>query len=589
VSEALRSIFAEFGFDVDIATLDRLDKRVRETIKSEDKLAKANDVAAKKARESLTAEQRLAKIRERAAEQREDHAAQAAWLASEEGKAHTAWQRETAEIKAFSDIAERVTQGTMVRMGDRLRGLSPRVEALAKRFNLSSEAVGKIFTGATMAAIGAMALGTRAAIQFADAFAQQAEEIRDASREARVSTSQMQELRHAAVIGGVGVERMNSAVTTFGQSLRKAERWGNGTTFMLRRLGIQARDSNGRIRPTGELMDELAVAFEHIESPARRARVATQLFGEAGRRMLDIMHTGPGGIRALREELAELGGGVTPEAVEASRRYTQATERMSRAQDSLRSTLAVALLPALSWLVERGAHVEGLFARLTHGTHVVQIALAGLAAAAVAMAAPVIAAWAPIALPFVVVAAKVALLVAVLDDLMTFVEGGDSAMGRLIDSFAGAGTAVELAKELRDDWEAVVNAIERAIEAVARFTGIGASAASGSSRGPMIGGQRVTPRSPVPTVPDGAFRMRIGPQTVPATRTVAAPGSVSSRTRVTQINRTSAPVFHINGADPRATAAEAVRLMQQAERDRRDGDHPLDDDDGDDSPTHGVE
>lgn len=585
MSEALRSIFAEFGFDVDIATLDRLDKRVRETIKSEDKLAKANDVAAKKARESLTAEQRLAKIRERAAEQREDHAAQAAWLASEEGKAHTAWQRETAEIKAFSDIAERVTQGTMVRMGERLRGLSPRVEALAKRFNLSSEAVGKIFTGATMAAIGAMALGTRAAIQFADAFAQQAEEIRDASREARVSTSQMQELRHAAVIGGVGVERMNSAVTTFGQSLRKAERWGNGTTFMLRRLGIQARDSNGHIRPTGELMDELAVAFEHIESPARRARVATQLFGEAGRRMLDIMHTGPGGIRALREELAELGGGVTPEAVEASRRYTQATERMGRAQDSLRSTLAVALLPALSWLVERGAHVEGLFARLTHGTHVVQIAIAGLAAAAVAAAAPIVIAWAPVALPFVVLAAKAAIVVAVLDDLITFAEGGDSALGRLIDQIWGVGASAEAVQVLRTEWAELVETVERAIAAVARFTGLEASQAQGTLRAPTIGGRRVGAAPSVRAMPTSAITV------TPTTRSVTAPGAAGARTTVRQSTHSTSigQIVVRDSGDPRRTADEVMRRIREEARSERDGDHPLDDDDGDDSPTHGVE
>jgi len=560
VSDALRQIFAELGFKVDEATLDKAEKKLREYTGTAEKSGKATDKAAASTKKLTEDEKKAAKATE------------------DLGK----------KLSTYSGIGEHVSDKAHARFGESLIKRFPQVEQAAKKYGVTSQGVGKAVVGASAAVVLAIKEGVEAAFAFADAFSAGAEALRDTARESRVTSTQLQEIDHAAAQAGVGVERMRSGLATFGQALRAGERGGNGTTFMLRRLGIQARDASGHIRPTGELLDEVAVAMEHIESPTRRARVATQLFGEAGRRMLDVLHTGPGGIRALREELAELGGGVTPEAVEASRRYTQATERLSRAQDSLRSTLAVALLPALSWLVDKGAKVAGLMARLTHGTHVVQIALAGLAAAAVAMAAPVIAAWAPIALPFVVVAAKVALLVAVLDDLMTFVEGGDSAMGRLIDSFAGAGTAVELAKELRDDWEAVVNAIERAIEAVARFTGIGASAASGSSRGPMIGGQRVTPRGPVPTVPDGAFRMRIGPQTVPATRTVAAPGSVSSRTRVTQINRTSAPVFHINGADPRATAAEAVRLMQQAERDRRDGDHPVEDDD-DDAPARGVE
>ncbi len=553
MSDALRTIFAEFGFEVDTATLEKLDKRLKETIGTTKKAAKGTDDAAKSQKAKAAADKK----------------------AAAESKALGK------QLSTYSGIVDHISSKAHERFGENLLKRFPQIGEAAKKYGVDAEGVGKVVVGATAAIVAGMALATRAAFQFADSFAAGAESLRDTARESRVTTTQIQELDHAAVQGGVGLERMRSGVATFGASLRSAERWGNGTTGMLRRLGIQARDSGGRIRPTGELMDEVAVAMEHIESPTRRARVAVQLFGESGRRMLDVLHTGPGGIRALRDELAELGGGVTPEAVEASRQYTQATEKLSRAQDSLRSVLAVSLLPALSWLVEKGAAVGGLMARLTNGTHVVQIALAGLAAAAIAMAAPVIIAWAPLALPFVVIAAKIALLVAVIDDLVTFVKGGDSALGRFIDSFAGAGTAVELAKELRDDWEAVVNAVERAIEAVARFTGIDAPA-SGTTSGPMIGGHRVTPRTPVPAVPDGAFRMRIGgTQTVPATRSVSAPGSASSRTRVTHVSRTVAPVFHLSGTDPRATAAEAVRLMQQAERDRRDGDHPVEDDDDD--------
>lgn len=557
MSEALRQIFAELGFEVDLPTLEKADKKLREYMGTTQKAAKATDGAAKAAKEKAAADKKAAQETEAL------------------GK----------KLSTYSGIIEHISDQAHARFGESLVKRFPQVEAVAKKYGVSVTGVGKAVVGATAAIIGVMALGTRAAFQFADSMAADAEALRDTARESRVTSTQLQEIDHAAAQAGVGVERMRSGLATFGASLRSAERWGNGTTVMLRRLGIQTRDASGHIRPTGELLDEVAVAMEHIESPTRRARVATQLFGEAGRRMLDVLHTGPGGIRALREELAELGGGVTPEAVEASRRYTQATERLSRAQDSLRSTLAVALLPALSWLIEKGAKVEGLFARLTHGTHVVQIALAGLALAAAAAAAPVIVAWAPVALPFVVMAAKIALAVAVLDDLITFVEGGDSAIGRLIDSLFGVGTAAEYVHELKEEWEAVVGAVERAIAAVARFTGIEADGGgAGTLRAPTIGGRRVGAGAApaVRALPTSAITV------TPATRSVAAPGSVVSSTRVTQVSRTVAPVFHLTGTDPRATAAEAVRLMQQAERDRRDGDHPVEDDD-DDAPARGVE
>jgi hypothetical protein len=483
VSEALRSVFAELGFDVDLATLEKADKALKGYIGDAQKADKASAKAGAAAKQALTAEERLAKIRASAAEARATHEAKVAFDASDEGKKHAAWQQQiddetTAKAKAdelakslstYGGIVDHVSSRLHTAFGENLARRFPRLGAAAKKAGVDSEGLGKVIVGASAAAVGAMTLATRAAFAFATAFAADAEALRDTARESRVTTTQLQELDHAAAQGGVGVERMRSGLATFGQSLRAAERWGNGTTGMLRRLGIQTRDAGGHIRPTGDLLDEVAVAMEHIESPTRRARVAVQLFGESGRRMLDVLHTGPGGIAALRAELAELGGGVTPEAVEASRQFTQATEKLSRAQDSLRSVLAVALLPALSWVTEKGAKLAGLFARLTNGTHVAQLALAALGVVGAAVASGLVVAWFPVAAPVLATAAAVAAVIAVMDDLITMMEGGDSATGRFIDRMFGVGTTESVVRGVRDLWRETAEAAERAVEAVRSF------------------------------------------------------------------------------------------------------------------------
>lgn len=596
MSEALRSVFADLGFNVDLPTLEKADKSLKDYIAKATAADKASAKAGATAKAAMTAEERLAKIRSSAAEARATHEAKTAFDASDEGKKHAAWQQtidDEAAAKAKADelskslstyggIIDHISTRAHTAFGEKFAARFPRIGAAAKRAGVDAEGMGKVIVGASAAAVGAMTLATRAAFAFATAFAADAEALRDTARESRVTTTQLQELDHAAAQGGVGVERMRAGVATFGQSLRAAERWGNGTTAMLRRLGIQTRDAGGHIRPTGDLLDEVAVAMERIESPTRRARVAVQLFGESGRRMLDVLHTGPGGIAALRAELAELGGGVTPEAVEASREFTQATEKLSRAQDSLRSVLAVALLPALSWVTEKGAKLAGLFARLTNGTHVVQIALAALGVVGAAAAAALIVAWAPVAAPYIAAAAAAAALVAILDDVITFVEGGDSALGRMIDSLFGVGKATEYVHELKEEWEAVQNAISGAIGAVAEFLGLQEQQAQATLR---------APGSPAPRrgLPSGVTRtpMRLpapagaaAVQSVPTTRTVAAPGSVANRTTVQSISRVSAPVFHITGVtDPQQVATRVGQILEQQARDQRDGNHPVEDDD----------
>lgn len=547
---ALRSVFAEFGFDIDEAALDALEKKLRAVVGSTKQTTKATDETAKANKAAADAAKKHAKEQEALAKK---------------------VQADAEKLKTFSGIVELVADRLAGKLGASITRANPKLAELARSFGLNDEAAGKVAIAITGATAAVLAFVARAAFAFGAQFAQDAEALRDVSREARITTTQLQELDHAAIQSGVGQERMRAGVTAFGQALRAGERWGNGTTFMLRRLGVQARDTNGRIRPTGELLDEVAVALERVQNPYRRARVATQLFGESGRRMLDVLHTGPGGIRALRQELEELGGGVTPEAVEASRRFTQAQERASRAFDSLRSVLAVTLLPVLSRVLDFVARGEGLFARLTRGTHVVEIALAALGAAGAFAAARIIAAWLPVVAPFVFTAVKIALLIALIDDLITFVEGGDSAIGRLIDTLFGVGESAQLVKELRDDWEAVVGAVERAIAAVARFTGMEAAPALGTLRAPRFG---TPPRRSAATATASAA----APAPVRATQAVAAPGGVVNNTSSVRNTVTNHTQITVQGAgDPRAVADEIERRQRAADRARRDADHPGED------------
>lgn len=588
MSEALRSIFAEFGFGVDTSKLDLVEKRVRDVVETTKLLPKATEDAAA----------RTTAANAGAADGAEASAAKVEAAAATVAKPPKA-------IESYVDLVTRFEKALSSGIGGRLY---PRIQQLGKSFpplsaamkrfgldELDASSAGRVLAGATLATVLVLQRGIASAFAFADAFAQNAEQLRDTAREARVTSSELQQFQHAGTMSGVGAERMASGVAALGQSLRATElRQGGGVAWTLRRLGVEARDASGRVRPTADVMDDLSLAFEHVQSPARRARLAVSLFGAEGRRMLDVLHSGPGGLIALRREMEELGGGVTPEATEAARGYTQAQERLSRGMDSLRSVLATALLPALSWLVNKVAALEGYFARLTRGTHVVQIVLAALGVVGAAAAVALIAAWWPVIGPFLGVAAAIAAVVLIFDDLITFVEGGDSALGRFIDSMFGVGTSAEYAHELREEWEAVVDAVSRAIAAVAEFLHLGEAPAIGTLSAPRTDGHATAPaagaraRGASAGATRGAAARRTATVTaaaaasthaVPATRAVAAAAPAGGTTVVRQTTRTVAPVFHITNPSPAAVATEVQRLMEEAERNRRDAAHPLEDND----------
>lgn len=557
MNDALRQVFAEFGFKVDDKKLRELDNTVRKTA---DGLRKAtgDQIAFDRAASASRGSQKVIRGL--------DEAVKAAADAAE-------------KRKTFSGFLESKGEEVTDRLGASLVRTSPRLRAFGASLGLSERELGKFAAAATAAAATALALGAHVAFAFGAEFASAAEALRDTARESRVTAQELQGLDYAAVQAGVGAERARAGLRTFGEALRQGERFGNGTTSTLRRLGIETRDAAGHIRPTADLLDEVAVAMDRVESPTRKARLATQLFGESGRRMLDMLHAGPGGVRALRAELDELGGGVTPEAIEASRTFTQAQERQRRALDSLRSVLATSLLPALSWWLELSARAGGMLARLTRGTHVTELALAGLGAVAVAVAAQIVAAWAPVVAPYAATAAAIALVEALLDDLITWVEGGDSAIGRFLDTTFGLGTSAALVQELREDWEAVVGVVERAIAAVARFVGVEAGApALGTLRPPTLG--RQAPAAGPARRPVGAQAPPAAPRrVVAATQAVVAPAPAVTSTQVNRTtHRTTAPVLHFHGVtDARQLADIAVRQIRQQDASRRDADHPRED------------
>lgn len=547
-----------------------------------------------------------------ARKERDDHAAKKAFDESDAGKAHAAWKRTQAAeeaakkpVEGWTGLIEKAYAVASLKIGQQL---PQSFQRLAGRMGVAK---------GDFAALGRLALGIGAglaalvagAVHSSVALAEQAEQLRDTARESRLTTTELQELRHAGAVSGVGADRMAAGVANLAQNLRSAEMrlGGNGVGWQLRRLGVDLRDGNGQVRATSDIMDDLALAFERVPSPVRRARIATQLFGESGRRMLDVLHTGPGGLRALREELEQLGGGVTPEATAAAREFTQAQERLGRASDSLRSVIAVGVLPVLTWVTTKAAELGGLFARLTRGTHLVEIAMGALGVTAAAVALATIGVWGPVVAPFVAAAAAIAAVGLVLDDVWTFIEGGDSALGRFIDSMFGAGTSAQFARALREEWDLLVGSVERAIAAVAEFFNLNEQPAIGHVRpaganrqdrpatDTRTDAQRAADRNSYIEFTRRQNAARTQRRATPAAAVLAAaaatvavpaqhvvPAGVSG-SRTTTVNRsvTVAPgAIVVHGATDPEAVGRVVRRELAAANAQTDGDHALAADDG---------
>lgn len=125
------------------------------------------------------------------------------------------------------------------------------------------------------------------------------------------------------------------------------------------------------------------------------------------------------------------------------------TEAFEARIQNLRDTIGLKLLPIAERMAEVAIKVIDFFEDLAKNTQLVEVAFAILAPVAIATA------WSLIA-PFLPAIALFGAIALIVEDLVTMFQGGDSVIGRFLDSMGGAGTSAAIVSTLKDAWSEVV-------------------------------------------------------------------------------------------------------------------------------------
>jgi hypothetical protein len=213
-------------------------------------------------------------------------------------------------------------------------------------------------------------------------------------------------------------------------------------------LGLSATDSNGKMKPTLQIVGELSEKFKTMER-------GQQL------RVMERLGLNPALLKLFNADMADLNKRMTAidsaarfsldEALKRSKDYTKANKEMNLELATLTmffDKLGEKLkLEAMTWFtaaIKKGTEYLRIFVdfALKHGP-LFEGAMIAIAAAISTILVPAaargaLAVWAmvaPFALTALAVAAAVAVFALAYDDIVTFMDGGDSALGRLLKKF----------------------------------------------------------------------------------------------------------------------------------------------------------
>ena len=124
-----------------------------------------------------------------------------------------------------------------------------------------------------------------------------ADNMNKLSQKTGIAVSELSSLANTADLAGVSNEQLGSALVKLNKSIAEAASGSKEQSEAFKNLGINVKDANGNIRPTADILGDVAGAFSGAADGATKTQYAMALFGKAGADLIPFLNTGKQGIK----------------------------------------------------------------------------------------------------------------------------------------------------------------------------------------------------------------------------------------------------------------------------------------------------
>ncbi len=206
-----------------------------------------------------------------------------------------------------------------------------------------------------VAVVRELADGLRTAVTAVKEMADSAGDIDDAAKRVGTTAEEYQKWAYAAKLGGMEVSTLESLMVKQQKSFSDAKEGTKATAEAYKRLGIDINEVAGADGAFEQVINALA----DMEDETTRNALANDIFGKTYADLAPLLAEGSDGIAAWRQEVVDLGGVMSNEAVEAGASFGDALDRLQTRFDGLKNNLSGEFLPAFTDIVNGATELLG--------------------------------------------------------------------------------------------------------------------------------------------------------------------------------------------------------------------------------------
>ena len=244
-----------------------------------------------------------------------------------------------------------------------------KVDADGAELNKLSGGVNRLARAAAVAGAALVAAAT-AIGAIAAATAQAGDDAAKNAQRMGVSVEEYQQLAHAADIAGLSIDSLRTGFKGLSRVIDTSDT-SSEAAEALERVGLEAFDAEGNMRPLTSMVGEIADAFAGMEDGAEKTALAQALFSRSGTEMIPFLNQGADGIEAVMLQATALGLVMSEDATKASEAFNDRIVEMKGVMIGLRNAIGLAVIPTITRAMERlvsmAIQMRALFISLQEG------------------------------------------------------------------------------------------------------------------------------------------------------------------------------------------------------------------------------
>lgn len=177
------------------------------------------------------------------------------------------------------------------------------------------------------------------------------DKLDELSKRTSIAVETLSALTNNAKLAGVSQEELGSGIIKLSRSIAEAVSGAGEQRQAFDNLGVAIRDANGKIRPTVDILADVAAGFQDAEDGAIKTQYAVALFGKSGANFIEFLNTGREGVQAL-------GASISTEFADQSATFMDNLDRIGQRIQSTISEKAAPFLAFMNRQIEEAIRLD---------------------------------------------------------------------------------------------------------------------------------------------------------------------------------------------------------------------------------------